>query len=251
MKIALTLNKREITSAINNKYLEYVHNAGMQPLSFDQRTQPDLVSSICDGLILKGGSDLDPIYYGYDNYASISIDPELDGFERQLLWEFVNAGKPVLGICRGFQLMFRELAVERTQESKIFGFKYLQHMEGHNQAAKEVDRPYAYHYVHYQPQLYDLDSDEVWRERRYLPVNSMHHQGIQKDTGKGSKQFNVNQSPITPLAWSGQVLEAFSAVEGRMLAVQWHPEELNDIALLQNIFRARDNIADALVGDIL
>jgi len=37
-----------------------------------------------------------------------------------------------------------------------------------------------------------------------------------------------------------------------MLAVQWHPEELNDIALLQNIFRVRDNVADllALAGEI-
>jgi len=248
MKIALTLNKREITSAINNKYLEYVHNANMQPICYDQRTRPEFVIDECDGLILKGGSDLDPIYYGYDNYASLDIDPELDDFERRLFWGFVDVGKPVFGICRGFQLIFRELAQERTEENRIFGFKYTQHMEGHNQTLKDVNRPYCFHYVWHTRKLYSLEDEG--RERLALPVNSMHHQGIQKDTGKGSKKFDQEQSPIIPLAWSGHVLEAFSAVEGRILAVQWHPEELDDIGLLANVFLAGDRQADVLAGDI-
>lgn len=249
MKIALTLNKREITSAINNKYIDYVHNANMQPLCYDQRTRPEFVIDECDGLILKGGTDVDPIYYYSNNVTSVDVDPELDEFERQLFWGFVNLGKPVFGICRGFQLIFRELVLQRTEENRIFGFKYVQHMEGHNQSHREVERPYAFHYVEHLPKLYNLGDES--REKRFLPVNSMHHQGVQKDTGKGSKQFSRGQSPIVPIAWSGHVLEAFSAVDIPVLAVQWHPEELNDLALLGNIFRFEDvDIVDALAGDI-
>ena len=247
MKIALTLSKREITSAINNAYIDYVHNANMQPLIFDQRTSPETVCSMSDGLILKGGTDLDPLYYGYNNNTSVDVDPGLDEFERQLFWGFVGLRKPIFGICRGFQLIFRELAFRRTEENRIHGFKYVQHMEGHNQANREVKRPYAFHYVEYKNRLYDLEDSN--NEERYLPVNSMHHQGIQKDTGKGSKQFSRGQSPITPIAWSGHVLEAVSAVDIPILAVQWHPEELNDVNLLRNIFRARNR--DEEVADIL
>ena len=249
MKIALTLNKREITSAINNKYIDYVHNANMQPLCFDQRTPPETVYSMSDGLILKGGTDVDPIYYGYNNSTSVDVDPNLDEFERQLFWGFVNLGKPVLGICRGFQLIFRELALQRTEENRIFGFKYVQHMEGHNQNHREVERPYAFHYVERTARLYNLGNDS--RERTFLPVNSMHHQGVQKDTGKGSKKLDRDQSPIIPVAWSGHVLEAFAAVDMPVLAVQWHPEELDDLALLGNIFRVENvDVADALAGEI-
>lgn len=249
MKIALTLNKRDITSAINNRYLEYVHNANMQPIAFDQQTPVEIICLMCDGLLLKGGSDLDPIYYGYNNSSSLDIDPELDEFERQLFWGFVNLAKPVFGVCRGFQLIFRELALQRTEQNRIHGFKFVQHMDGHNQVHKDVKRRYAYHYVEYFPQLYDLRDRS--RGKSFLAVNSMHHQGVQKDTGKGSKQFNRDQSPITPLAWSGSTLEAFACVDNRVLAVQWHPEELNDVDLLKNVFRREnDEIADALAGEI-
>ena len=250
MKIALTLNKRDITSAINNKYLEYVHGANLQPIAFDQQTPVEMICLMCDGLILKGGPDLDPIYYGYNNHSSLDIDPELDEFERQLFWGFVNLRKPVFGICRGFQLIFRELALQRTENNRIHGFKYVQHMEGHNQMHKDVKRRFAYHFVEYFPRLYDLGDNA--REKNFLAVNSMHHQGVQKDTGKGSKQFSRDQSPITPLAWHGSTLEAFACIENRILAVQWHPEEMNDVELLNNIFRAENEEgANALAGEIL
>jgi putative glutamine amidotransferase len=240
MRIALTLTKREITSAINNKYLEYVHNAGLQPISFDQLTPVVAIEEICDGLLLKGGADVDPISYGFDNMSSMDIDPELDEFERQLFWAFHNANKPIFGICRGFQLIFRELAVNNGETGNIDGLIYVQHIDGHNQARKDVKRPYAFHYVKYSPQVYDLNADgDRWM---FLPVNSMHHQAVTKHTGKGSKQYVQARSPIVPLAWANNVLEAYRSTNNRVLAVQWHPEEMNDVALLLNIFTNRQEI---------
>jgi putative glutamine amidotransferase len=59
-----------------------------------------------DGLILQGGSDLDPAMYGETlTHARGRIDIVRDRFECELVRAFVDAGKPVLGICRGMQLM--------------------------------------------------------------------------------------------------------------------------------------------------
>jgi gamma-glutamyl-gamma-aminobutyrate hydrolase PuuD len=101
-----------------------------------------------------------------------------------------------------------------------------------------VKRPYAFHYVRHDDKLYDLRADGA--EKRALAVNSMHHQGVQKHTGKGHKKYNQATSPIIPIAWSSNILEAFCSVNHNVLAVQWHPEEMNDIRLLQNIFGQRE-----------
>lgn len=233
MKIALTLTKREITSAINNKYIEYLHNAGHQPIMFDQRTKTETINEICDGLLLKGGSDIDPLFYGIENVSSFEVDPELDDFERNLFWEFVLSNKPVFGICRGFQLIFRELS-SNFQGGNIPGLIFKQNIEGHDQNRKNIKRIYSSHFVTYIDALYDFDSNNI--ETKYKTVNSMHHQAVTKHTGKNSKKFKVENSPIIPVAWKDSVLEAFIAKDFRVLAVQWHPEEMNDIALLENIF---------------
>ena len=58
-----------------------------------------------DGLILAGGGDIDPALYGQKNCGSESIDRNRDRVELDLLAEFARAGKPVLGICRGIQVI--------------------------------------------------------------------------------------------------------------------------------------------------
>ena len=56
-----------------------------------------------DGLVLCGGDDIDPTYYGQENTACGKLEQERDKAEFALLDAFVRAGKPVLGICRGHQ----------------------------------------------------------------------------------------------------------------------------------------------------
>ena len=68
-------------------------------------TAADYAASM-DGLILQGGSDVDPAFYGETiTYARGRIDAERDRFEMDLLQAFATAGKPVFGICRGMQLI--------------------------------------------------------------------------------------------------------------------------------------------------
>ncbi len=58
-----------------------------------------------DGLLLPGGGDVDPSFFNAENDGSESIDMALDMAQFAILSEFVNTGKPVLGICRGHQLI--------------------------------------------------------------------------------------------------------------------------------------------------
>ncbi len=58
-----------------------------------------------DGLLLAGGDDIDPAQFGQANHGSRGIDPARDGAELALLDAFCAAGKPVLAICRGHQVV--------------------------------------------------------------------------------------------------------------------------------------------------
>lgn len=58
-----------------------------------------------DGLLLAGGDDIDPARFGQANHGSRGIDPARDGAELALLDAFCAAGKPVLAVCRGHQVV--------------------------------------------------------------------------------------------------------------------------------------------------
>ena len=58
-----------------------------------------------DGLLLPGGWDADPALYGQENRGSMGIDPALDALQLKALALFTKAEKPVLGICRGIQMI--------------------------------------------------------------------------------------------------------------------------------------------------
>lgn len=58
-----------------------------------------------DGLILPGGGDINPIFFHQGNYGSKNIDTALDVLQFQMLQQFIAAGKSVVGICKGMQLI--------------------------------------------------------------------------------------------------------------------------------------------------
>ncbi|MBQ6654815.1 MAG: gamma-glutamyl-gamma-aminobutyrate hydrolase family protein [Erysipelotrichaceae bacterium] len=82
-------------------YVDAIRAAGGEPEVFD----PQKGVGYYDGLVLPGGGDVDPRLYGQSNTFSKFVKPELDALERDCLELFAEAGKPVLGICRGQQLI--------------------------------------------------------------------------------------------------------------------------------------------------
>ena len=81
----------------------------------------------CDGLLLPGGWDVEPTRYGQANTASEGVDLALDALQFGALERFIQSGRPVLGICRGHQLL-----------NVAFGGSLIQHLPGHTKAKGET-----------------------------------------------------------------------------------------------------------------
>lgn len=159
-----------------------------------------------DGLVLQGGADIDPAIYGETRAPETgTTDPVRDRFELDLLHAFAAAGKPVLGICRGMQLI-----------NVAYGGTLHQDLSTCGAAA----------FSHQRMELYDEHRHTVrfgegsWLRQLYagtqqLSVNSIHHQGV-KQLGHG----------LIADAWSedGVVECVRDPARQFIVGVQWHPE---------------------------
>lgn len=149
----------------------------------------------CQGLLLPGGGDLEPWRYGCGNTASRDLDPARDARELALLDEFAATGRPVLGICRGLQLI-----------NVGFGGTLIQDLPGHS-AWQRIDR---LHWVQTAPGPF-----REWAGPGAV-VNSAHHQAADR-LGSG----------LAAVQWAPDgTVEALCHRARPIWAVQWHPERL-------------------------
>lgn len=180
----------------------------------------DALIAFTDGLFLMGGSDMEPIHYGKNVCKHISApDPERDHLELELLKRAHERRIPVLGICRGMQVMnvfsggalFRDLEDEHAHPLKH---------DNHD----NPDRSFLAHEV-------DVSADSLLGTimgSGKIGVNSLHHQGVSR-AGDG-----LRASAVAP----DTLVEAIEkSDEPFWLGVQWHPEELGDKAA-QKLFNA-------------
>lgn len=148
----------------------------------------------CDGLLLPGGGDLDPALYGQAPQGGDPPEPERDRRELALCRRFLAEEKPILGICRGAQVIAAAL-----------GGSLLQRIEGHDRL-DGADR------------LHDTRTAGLLL-RLYGPeavVNSAHHQAVDR---------LPPDCRLLQISVDG-VVEAFCHNTLPVLAVQWHPERL-------------------------
>lgn len=155
----------------------------------------------CAGLLLPGGGDVDPQLFGEENRGSVSVDPELDRRELAALHAFVATGRPVLGICRGEQLI-----------NVAFGGSLIQDLPtaaAHRWLEPSGDQvhPITCHENGFLYALYGKD----------FPVNSAHHQGVLR-LAEG----------FSATAWAADgVVEAIEDPQRKIYAVQFHPERMS------------------------
>jgi putative glutamine amidotransferase len=152
-----------------------------------------------DALLLPGGPDVDPDFYGEEHHPDLgSIDLELDRFEIDLVRRAVAASLPVLGICRGQQVI-----------NVALGGTLHQHLPEHDK--HDLPRSHLAHEIRV-----DAGSElERAAAGDAVMVNSLHHQAI-KDLAAGLR--------VTARSPDG-VVEALEAGD-QVVAVQCHPEEL-------------------------
>lgn len=152
--------------------------------------------SLCDGLLLPGGGDLEPRRYGQREICCWGKEPCRDEEEMMLIDRYTAAGKPVLGICRGMQSI-----------NVYFGGTLIQDIPGHN-AVNGSDRLHKIRSTPAAPAALRWRGDRI--------VNSAHHQAADR---LGSGLLAVQWSP-------DGVIEAICHRILPVWGVQWHPERL-------------------------
>ena len=160
-----------------------------------------------DGLVLQGGADVSPLTYG-----DTPLKPEWEGdrirdmYEIDLLQEFVAAGKPVLGICRGLQLI-----------NVAFGGTLYQDIAAQHGNPIHHHNPEAYdQHFHEVKFMAGSGLEKLYQNVGSVRVNSIHHQAV-KTLGKdlAAEALSVDDSLIEAIRWKGP---------SHVVGIQWHPE---------------------------
>ena len=154
-------------------------------------------------LLLPGGGDITPAFFGQADHGSHSVDTGLDILQFELLSRFAAQKKPVLGICKGLQLINVHFGGDVTQ--------HIDTAENHRWVGRD-----QFHYVFH----CDLGRRDFFYQLygNSAKVNSAHHQAVNR-MGRG----------LIPVCRAGDnVVEGLIHSFLPILAVQWHPERLPD-----------------------
>jgi putative glutamine amidotransferase len=191
-------------------YIDAVQREGgialMLPPDERVEEEPDGILDLIDGLILAGGADIDPASYGEQPHPETrGTVPERDRFELALARRALERDIPLLGVCRGMQLM--NIATGGTL------LQHLPESHGHHEHRRN---PGTFDGADHDVRLQEGSLAERAAGEAVHATKSHHHQGIDR-VGDG---FEVT-------GWSviDELPEAFEAPDRRFaLGVQWHPE---------------------------
>ena len=218
------LNSSKRTAfGVNAPYTDAITAAGGFPVLIPLNISNDDLDTLLfrlDGILFTGGYDIDPRRYGGHSHPSVErIDQSRDEIEINLVRLLEKSGKPFLGICRGLQIV-----------NVAMGGSLYEHLP--DQAPGDIihdnhklPRSFLAHRVTINPKNH---LSHILASNKVL-VNSLHHQGIRK-LAKG----------LLPTAVaSDSLIEAFELPGHRFgLAVQWHPEELQEHEDMRRLFQA-------------
>lgn len=158
-----------------------------------------------DGLILQGGADVSPRAYGEEPLRpEWSGDPVRDAYELELVHEFIEAGKPIFGICRGMQLINVALGGSLYQD-----------------LATQWPQSIAHQHETYDLYHHRIDWAPTGKMRQWFgnidggDVVSIHHQAINRLGRDIQVEATAPDGVIEAIRWCGR---------GFVCGVQWHPE---------------------------
>ncbi|EME58446.1 gamma-glutamyl-gamma-aminobutyrate hydrolase family protein [Amycolatopsis decaplanina] len=176
----------------------------------------DRLMSAVDGLVLVGGADVDPARYGQERHATTYTRPNRDAFEFGLLRSAMDSGKPVLGVCRGLQVL-----------SVALGGTLAQHLPDTLDTEDHQPAPATFGTTTVSLAEGSRVASILGAETK---VSCYHHQAIDR-LGDG----------LVPVGWAadGTIEAAELPGDGFVLGVQWHPEQNpDDIRLFEALVEA-------------
>jgi putative glutamine amidotransferase len=215
-----SIDQNDTRHFLMRDYFLALLRAGATPVMLSpdiERSQAAQCARRLDGLLLAGGGDVEPALFGQQPIEQLGeVTPLRDRAELILIEEFLRLKKPILGICRGVQVMnvalggslYQDLPAQwKAEKGKE---SLLQHRQG---------EPYntPCHSVRIEP------GSLLWRitGQEELQVNSMHHQAV-REMADG----------FSPCAFAPDGVAEAAEMKGTpfVLGVQWHPERLTDDA---------------------
>ncbi len=261
--IALSASTTENRTFVNTAYHRAFTRDGVLPVTLPQFIVPnrevitqdeyyaqhqgqfeayaDQLSALC----LTGGVDLNPVTFDDTNWGSMSCDGERDMMELGLMRAFIEAGKPILGICRGHQLGGSFLGLNNFLQDLTVT------KELHQSAERELkDRQEHVHSTYVFGGLRDYLRTQTGRANlTSIRQCSHHHQGyVLESDGKIPKHIKTaaqysnwfsgaiaayeEANDIKVLASTTMVIEGIEKEEARYVSYQAHPEETGPDSLL-------------------
>lgn len=197
--------------ALADDYTQAVETTGGIPLVIpypkDEASLASLVSHL-DGLLLSGGEDIDPTTFGEEpHYGLGTVVAERDRLEITLVQMMRAQGKPILGICRGAQILNAALGGTLYQD-------VVREFKGRIQHSQKAARNHLSHRVKLEA---GSKLAHCFQGETMIKVNSFHHQAVR----------NIAPS-MKAVAWDAEgLVEGIETVDDEfVVAVQWHPENL-------------------------
>ena len=190
-------------------YLRGVEKGGGTPLNISVIDSDDYIEGVvekCDGLLFSGGPDISPYLYNAKPDSKCGkVIPKRDEFELKLLKKAVEKNKPILGICRGAQLI-----------NVYYNGTLKQHIDDHkdglnHHALIKFPRWYKAHEVNVEK---DSHIEKIFNKNKIM-TNSLHHQAIE-EVG--------DELTVTARASDGIVEGVEDKSKDFLVGVQWHPE---------------------------
>ncbi len=198
---------------LDSNYARAIYRFGGMPLMIpivDTEGAAAEFAKQMDGLLLSGGDDIHPRYYGEEITGKVNLSPDRrTEFDIALLKETLALGKPALGICLGVQTM-----------NVYFGGTLHQDMPGHKATDTDLRHEVALVGESRLKQMLGVER---------VTVNSYHHQAIKEPAKE-----------LLPSAVSDDGIVECLELPGKsfVVGVQWHPERMQDDPHAEKLFRA-------------
>lgn len=206
---------------LTNAYVDAIEKAGGVPIVVPVNTNKENIKaqvSTMDGIIISGGDDVNPNLYKEEPVRELGyINPVIDEFDIEVIKVALEMNKPILGICRGLQVLNVALGGSLYQDLKYIKGSHIKH----NQETKTY---LGTHYI-------DIKENSILKEiiKEKVLVNSYHHQSV-KTLGNNLKVIAYSNDGI---------IEAVQKENEKfVLGVQWHPELMVDYSeYMLNLFK--------------